>query len=74
VPTVDESKVPADGALLVLTTAVTADPTGAIYENRIEPDQRIAEVHRAHADEAPDLTLQAAAAWLRAQPGCLTPV
>jgi carboxyl-terminal processing protease len=71
VPTVNDSKVLADGALLVLTTAVTADRTGAIYEDGIEPDQRIAEVHPPGADEAPDLTLQAAEEWLRAQPGCL---
>jgi carboxyl-terminal processing protease len=71
VPTANDVKILADNAVLVLTTAVSADRTGTLYEDSIKPDQPIAAVRLAGSDESPDSTLQAAAAWLRAQPVCL---
>jgi C-terminal processing protease CtpA/Prc len=71
VPTSNEPKVLADGAVLLLTTTASADRTGATYEDTIQPDQRVAGVTLTRGDEATDPTVQAAAMWLRAQPGCV---
>ena len=59
VPTANAGRQLSDGAVLNLTVSRMADRTGRAYETKLEPDERV-----------PSGALEAAHAWLRAQPGC----
>ena len=58
-----------DGVNLVVTTSMMADRNGRIYPDGVHPDTPIA-----HGEGEPgdpdDAVVEAAKAWLAAQPGC----
>jgi len=70
VPTANAGFFLNDGAMIALTTAFYADRTGQIYDDRIDPDERV--------DVAWELTVivdeiipQPAIDWLMSQPACM---
>jgi len=70
VPTANQGFPLSDGAWIALTTAFYADRTRQIYEDRIDPDERV--------DVAWELTVigeeiipQPAIDWLMSQPACM---
>lgn len=65
IPTANTDYILPDGAMLILTTALTADRYGKIYENAIIPDSFVENVH---SDEC----LTAAIEWLSTQRSILT--
>lgn len=65
----NESIVLDDGAVLFLTVAVLADRSGKVYGAKIDPDY-VTEGGRANAPLPDDPDVEAASAWLRAQPSC----
>ena len=69
VPTANASKQLSDGAVLVLTEACDADHTGRTYDDRIVPDEPVADNWSVRGTGA-DPVLQAALRWLRRQPSC----
>jgi C-terminal processing protease CtpA/Prc len=58
-----------DGALLVLTVAVSADRTGQTYDNAIAPDQPVP-VDLSQIGTTADRGVQATTTWLHDQEGC----
>lgn len=57
-----------DGAMILLTTATIADPTGKRYGARVEPDEVISAPVRPERDGDP--TLSAAVGWLKQSRTC----
>jgi hypothetical protein len=69
VPTANVSRRLSDGAVIVLTVAVGSDRLGRLYDSSIAPDEPLTiDWTRIEQDSEP--ALQAAVAWLRAQPAC----
>lgn len=64
-----------DGATLVVTTGVEADRTGRLYPEGLEPDEAVSIVPAGEpipaAPPTADPQVDAALAWLVAQPGCV---
>ncbi|HET8696015.1 MAG TPA: S41 family peptidase, partial [Gammaproteobacteria bacterium] len=63
----------ADGASLVLTVAATADRTGRVYTDALEPEQPVETQPGRSRDAAAaldDAEVRAAAHWLAAEPAC----
>ncbi|WP_019588115.1 S41 family peptidase [Deinococcus apachensis] len=69
IPTGNVSQPLSDGALLVLTGALSQDRSGRTYEGRIQPDQTVGTDWSQFGSEQ-DPAVRAARDWLSQQPGC----
>lgn len=69
VPTTNQSFELNDGALLLITVGRMADRTGQAYDDRIAPDEEVP-ISWTELGTERDPVLEAAGAWLRAEPAC----
>lgn len=66
-PSYPDQKRLSDGALISVVTAIEADRTGRVYQDNVPIPPEQAESSRVGSS---DPTLEAAEAWLNAQPAC----